>query len=133
MEIRLDKGIPIIGHIAAVEPLLAEQHIEGILSLDEMFQRNKQLFALKVHGDSMIGAQICDGDHVIVREQQRVENGEIGVALIGDEATIKRIHASGRCIRLLPENPTFAVMEYDLKTDDVRILGKVVGIVRSLE
>ncbi len=132
-ELRHDRGVPIIGHIAAGEPLFAEQHIEGILSLDEMFQRNRQLFALKVHGDSMIGAQICDGDHVIVREQPRIENGEIGVVLIGDEATVKRIYFLGRRICLIPENSAFTTVEYDLKTNDVRVLGKVVGVVRRLE
>ncbi len=129
---RRDRGIPIVGRIAAGAPILAEQQIEGCLSLSEMFKERERLFALKVRGDSMIRAQIRDGDYVIVRKQPHVENGEIGVALVGDEATVKRIHVAGSRVRLIPENPNHEPMEFDARTEQVRILGTVVGMVRKM-
>ena len=131
---RQDKGIPIVGHIAAGTPILAEEHIEGVLSLDNEFRDRGELFALEVHGDSMIDAHICDGDRVIVRKQKSVENGEIGVALIDNEATVKRIFVSPGCVRLVPENPAFEELKFDSAAGNmVQVLGKVVGVVRRLE
>jgi repressor LexA len=131
---RSDRGIPIVGHIAAGTPILAEEHIEGVLSLYKEFRGPGDLFALEVHGESMIGAHICDGDHVIVHKQPSVENGEIGVALIDDEATVKRIFVSNGCIRLVPENPMYEESRFDGTCClSVQILGKVVGVFRRLK
>jgi len=82
-----------------------------------------------VKGDSMIGDAICDGDTIVVRSQPSAENGEIVAALIGDEATVKRLDKSSRPARLLPANPNYEPIP--LAREDVRILGKVIGLVRS--
>ena len=132
-EFRREKGVPVLGHIAAGAPLLAVEQIEGRLSLPDLFGREEGLFALRVRGDSMIDAHICDGDYVIVRQQVQVENGEIGVVLLGDEATVKEVQVTEQCIRLLPKNPAYAPMEFKPSEVDIRILGKVVGILRRVE
>jgi repressor LexA len=80
----------------------------------------------------MTGAHIFDGDYVIVRESPVVENGEIGVAIVNDEATVKRIRRTKKGIRLEAENPEFKPMEFDAEKEDVRVAGKVVGVVRKL-
>lgn len=123
------KGLPILGNVAAGSPILAEENLEGYLSLDDLYGKRGD-FALHVDGDSMIDAHICDGDYVIVRCLRQVENGEIGVVLIGNDATVKRIRIEGNKIYLIPENDEYEITEYDLETTDVRVLGKVVGVVR---
>ena len=132
-ELRPQEGVPVLGHIAAGAPLLAVEQIEGRLSLPDWFGRAEGLFALRVRGDSMIEAHICDGDYAIVRQQSRIGNGEIGVVLLGDEATVKEVQVTGRCIRLLPRNPAYAPMEFKPSQVDIRIVGKVVGILRRVE
>ncbi len=124
------KGLPILGKVAAGTPILAEENYEGFLSLDDFYGKSGD-FVLRIHGDSMVNAHICDGDHVIVDRQQCVENGEIGVALIDCDATVKRIRIDGNKIQLIPENDAYDVMEYDLGSTDVRVLGKVIGVVRN--
>ncbi len=111
---------------------MAVEQIEGRLSPPDWFGREEGLFALRVRGNSMIGAHICDGDHVIVRQQVQVENGEIAAVLIHDEATVKRVQVRGRRIRLVPENPAFSPLEYDLAEEEVSVIGKVVGVVRRI-
>lgn len=128
-----EEGVPIVGRVAAGSPVLAIENVEGRLSLEDMFRGGGGTFALRVQGDSMIDAHICDGDYVIVRQQPRVEDGEIGVAMIDDEATVKRIHVRGRMIRLIPENASYRPMEFDLAEDNVRIVGKVVGLFRRTD
>lgn len=123
-------SVPLLGAIAAGMPLLAVENVEGYVPVPaEMAADAKDLFALRVKGDSMIEAAICDGDTIIVRSQPSAENGEIVAALIGDEATVKRLDKSSRPPRLLPVNPNYEPIP--LARDDVRILGKVVGLVRS--
>jgi len=129
---RGDRRIPIVGRVAAGAPILAVQNMDGYLSLAPIFSKTEGTFALRVRGDSMVGAHICDGDYVIVRQQATVENGEIGVAIVNDEATVKRIWRSGRRVRLVAENPAMAAMEFDAASDDVRVVGKVIGVVRKM-
>lgn len=120
--------IPVVGKVAAGEPLLATQNIERILSLSADMIRAEEPFALKIKGDSMIGAGILEGDYVIVKKQPSAEQGDIVVALIGDDATVKRFYKTDDHVRLQPENPT---ME-PIITKDVVILGKVVGLFREM-
>lgn len=128
--------VPVLGRIRAGAPSLAVEDVESHLVIDGKWlgvagQRSGEHFALKVTGDSMIGAGILSGDYVIVRRQATAENGEIVVALRGDEATVKRFFKDGDQIRLQPDHPT---MEPIVLTtaDDVAILGKVVGVFRAL-
>jgi repressor LexA len=128
--------IPILGRIAAGQPLLAEGQVEGHLILDKAVVGKPALsgashFALKVRGESMINAGILDGDFVIVRQQPDAENGQIVAVLIGDEATVKRLFKEQNAIRLQPEHPT---MEPILLTKDqaFSILGRVVAVFRRL-
>ena len=127
--------VPLLGSIAAGVPLLAVENVESYVPVPaEMAANATELFALRVKGDSMIGDAILDGDTIIVRSQPSAENGEIVAALIGDEATVKRLDRSSRPARLLPSNPDYEPIVLSLTQDgreDVRILGKVMGLVRS--
>ena len=120
--------IPIIGRVAAGQPILAEENLEGTFPLPANLVRQDIDFMLKVQGESMIGAGILDGDLIIVGQQKEARNGEIVVALIGEEATVKRFYKEKTLIRLQPENPT---ME-PIYSQDVTILGKVVGVFRTM-
>ena len=122
--------IPLLGTIAAGIPLLAVENVEAYIPvLAEVAGEAEDLFALRVRGDSMIGDHILSGDAIIVRSQSSAQNGEIVAALIGEEATVKRLDTRSQPPRLLPSNPSYDPLE--LTRDDVRILGKVVGLVRS--
>lgn len=121
--------IPIVGRVTAGQPILAEENIESTFPLPADLVRQDNVFMLKVQGESMIGAGILDGDFIIVRQQNEARNGEIVVALIGDEATVKRFFKERTLIRLQPENST---ME-PIYSQDVSILGKVIGVFRSLQ
>ena len=131
-ELRRGSRVPIVGRVAAGKPVLAVENIEDYLDLGTMFSPQQGLFVLTVHGDSMVGAHICDGDYVIVRQQPTIENGQIGVAVVNDEATVKRIWVSGRRVRLEADNPAYPTMEFDAASSDVRIVGKVIGVIRRL-
>ena len=122
-------SVPILGQVAAGKPVLAEENILGNFALDKSVVRGSQSFFLKVKGDSMINAGILDGDHVLVKSQTVAENGEIVVALVEDEATVKRFFHRGDQIILQPENPVLQPMTFNQK-DNLRILGKVVGVIR---
>jgi len=126
------EGIAIIGRVAAGSPILAVENLEGHFNINDIYKPSDDVFMLRVQGQSMIKAGIYDGDYVVVRMQQVVEQGEIGVAIIGEEATVKRIYADGNIIRLIPENDTMKPMEYMRNDPDFRIGGKVVGIIRKL-
>jgi len=121
--------IPIVGRVTAGQPILAVENLEGTFPLPADLVREDNVFMLRVQGESMIGAGILDGDFIIVRQQNEARNGEIVVALIGDEATVKRFFKERTLIRLQPENPS---ME-PIYSQDVSILGKVVGVFRSLQ
>lgn len=120
--------IPVLGRVAAGEPLLASQNIESTITLSSDLVRTEQPFALRIKGDSMIGAGILEGDYVIVRQQHSADQGDIVVALIDEEATIKKFYREDNHIRLQPENPS--IMPIIVK--DVTILGKVIGLYREI-
>jgi repressor LexA len=130
-------GVPILGRIAAGQPLLAEENREGELPIapTALPGRGEDLFALRVRGDSMISAHICDGDLVLVRRQDSAHTNDIVVALVesesGDEATVKRFQRDGDRVVLKPEHPTMAPIVVDPRERQVRILGKVVGLLRG--
>lgn len=125
-------GIPLIGRVAAGRPILAEQNFHGLMNFQSYFHCDDRTFALHVQGDSMIDAGIVDGDIVIVRQQTNVENGEIGVALIGDEATVKRIYDEGPRWRLEPENCAMEPIFVNKEEALFRIAGKVIGVIRKV-
>ncbi|MBN1294996.1 MAG: repressor LexA [Candidatus Latescibacteria bacterium] len=125
-------GIPIIGRVAAGAPLLAQENLEGYFNMHDIYGSSDEVFMLRVTGESMIKAGIFDGDYVIVRMQQTVEAGEIGVAFIEDEATIKRIYRDGNIIRLIPENDSMDPITVMSTNPSFRIGGKVVGVVRRM-
>ena len=124
------RGIPIVGRAAAGRPITAIENLEGYLELDSLY--GAEHFALHIHGDSMVNAGIWDGDFVIVREQPRVNNGEIGVAIVEGEATVKRIKINGRTAELIPENEFYRPLYVDMAQKDFRVAGKVVGVHRVI-
>ena len=124
--------IPIIGRVRAGEPILAIENIEGYINLDRNLVSSGDVFLLRVQGDSMIDAHIQDGDFAMVKPQPNAENGEIVVALIEDEATIKRIFKKRDLIRLEPANPKMEPIVVKKGEKRVIIVGKVVGIFRKL-
>ena len=121
-------SIPIVGRVAAGKPMLAVEDFEDTFPLPQEFIGGSDGFMLSVHGDSMIEDGIKDGDLVIVRRQQTAENGDTVVALIENEATVKRFYRENGKIRLQPAN---SAME-PIIMDDVAIIGKVVGLVRKM-
>jgi repressor LexA len=124
-------GIPILGRVAAGRPILAEENHEGTLEPLEMFGDPKGLFALKVRGDSMIDAGILAGDYVVVHHQERADAGEIVVALVGDEATVKYYRPREDSIELVPANPKYEPIVV-AEESDFRILGTVRGVFRTI-
>jgi repressor LexA len=122
------RELPVIGAVAAGTPMLAEENIEGTIPLPTEVVREDSTFVLRVKGESMIGAGIFDGDFVVVRQQPTAENGDIVVALLEDEATVKRFFRESDRIRLQPENES---ME-PIYVRDVTILGKVVAVFRRM-
>lgn len=126
--IRPESGLPLVGDIAAGAPILAEENIEEYIEVPDVIGGEEGDYVLRVRGESMIEAGIFEGDYVIVRPAETADDGEIVVALIGDEATVKRYFREADHIRLQPENAT---ME-PIRTDEATILGKVVGLLRSL-
>lgn len=123
--------IPIIGRVPAGQPLLAEEEVEGFIEAPAV-EWGEECFALKVKGDSMIEAGILDGDLVIVRPQPDANNGDIVVARIDDEATVKRFFRERTRIRLQPENSTLEPIYISPQEAEVVIVGKVVGVQRRM-
>ncbi|MBU2670415.1 transcriptional repressor LexA [Actinoplanes bogorensis] len=120
--------VPVLGTIAAGAPILADEHVDEELNLPLSLVGHGTLFALKVKGDSMIDAAICDGDTVVVRQQQVADNGDIVAAMIDGEATVKVLRLTGRHIELVPRNPAYDV----IPGDDATILGRVVTVLRRI-
>jgi repressor LexA len=120
--------VPVLGRIAAGQPLFAEENIEDIFPLPRDFVREDASFILRVRGDSMIEAGIYDGDYLVFRQQSTANNGEIVAALLGEEATVKRFYREKDHIRLQPENRTMT----PIVTRDVAVLGKAVALIRRL-
>ncbi|MFZ7102750.1 MAG: transcriptional repressor LexA [Peptococcaceae bacterium] len=121
-------NIPVLGQVAAGTPILAEENIEETLQLPWELVRSEHVFALHVKGESMINAGILDGDLVLVRQQKTARNGEIIVALIENEATVKRFFLEKDCIRLQPENDLLE----PIYTRNAQIAGKVIGVYRQV-
>lgn len=126
------QSLPLIGVIRAGTPQLAQQERAGEVVVDPSLIRSRDSFVLKVQGDSMIEAQICSGDLVVIRPQSSAENGEIVVALIAGEATLKRFYREEGRIRLQPENCHMAPIFVDASGEEVVIIGKVTGLMRKI-
>jgi repressor LexA len=121
-------GVPVVGNVAAGEPILAEENIEDYYELPSVIGGKGDDYILKVRGDSMKDAGILEGDFVVVRPADEAKNGEIVVALLGDEATVKRFYRERNTVRLQPENKAHK----PIRSNDVELLGKVVGVFRSV-
>jgi repressor LexA len=126
---RPEVGLPVLGRVAAGAPTLAVENVDQYVNLAGMLD-NDGLFVLRVKGDSMRDAGILDGDLVLAREQSRVEDGEIAVVLLGEEATVKRLRLGGGRIRLEPANRRYKPIEVD-DPSELRIAGKVLMAVRT--
>jgi repressor LexA len=124
-------GIPILGRVAAGQPILAEENWSGTLELADMFGQTESLFALRVQGDSMIDAGILEGDHVIVLKQETARPGEIVVACLNDEATVKYYQPRKSHIELVAANAKYQPIVVG-EDSDFRILGTVRGVVRTV-
>jgi repressor LexA len=122
------QGLPLVGQVAAGAPILAEEHIEEYIDVPEVIGGGVGDYVLRVKGDSMRDAGILEGDYVVVQKADDAEDGEIVVALIEDEATVKRFYREEDGVRLEPENPAYE----PIRSSDVQLLGKVVGVLRSL-
>lgn len=120
--------VPVVGRIAAGGPILAEQAVEDVFPLPRQLVGDGELFLLRVRGDSMVDAAICDGDWVVVRRQPVAENGEIVAALIEDEATVKTFQRRDGHVWLLPANDAYSPID----GDNAQVLGRVVSVLRSL-
>lgn len=118
--------VPIVGRVTAGQPILAEENIQGVFPLPKEMVPESELFMLRVQGNSMIEAGIFDGDYVVVKSTSSAENGDIIVALLGDESTVKRFFKEKDRIRLQPEN---RFMD-PIIVKDVKVLGKVIGLFR---
>ena len=125
--------IPIIGRVSAGSPILAEEYIEGTLTVDKsMVRQTEGVFALRIKGNSMADAGIKDGDFVIIQQQPQVNQGEIAVVLIDNEATVKRVYINKDIIKLQPENESMPPIIVDPKEKEVSIIGKVKGVIRKM-
>jgi len=127
----LPAGIPILGRVAAGQPILAEENWNGTLDLSQVFGEGGNLFALQVRGDSMIDAGILQGDHVIVQKQDTARPGEIVVALLDDEATVKYYRPHRDRVELVPANSKYSPIVAD-EQSSLRILGVVRGVIRTV-
>jgi repressor LexA len=122
------EGLPLVGSVAAGEPMLAEENVEDYVSVPELAGGGEGEFLLRIRGDSMKDAGILEGDYVVVRSQDTAQDGDVVVALLGEEATVKRFFREADHIRLQPENDT---ME-PIRSKEVKVLGRVVGLMRSV-
>jgi repressor LexA len=122
------RGLPLVGQVAAGQPVLAEENIEEYVAVPPIAGGEDGHFVLRVKGDSMKNVGIYEGDHVVVRQQETARNGEIVVALVDDEATVKRFFRERDHVRLQPENDAVEA----IRSRDVQVLGRVVGVFRRL-
>lgn len=123
-------NVPLVGAVAAGEPLLAVQNIENYFPVPAEYMPNAQIFMLRVQGESMINAGILDGDYVLVEQKNTASNGEMVVALVEDSATVKTFYRENECVRLQPEND---YMDPIIVHGELRILGKVIGVFRFMK
>jgi repressor LexA len=122
------EGLPVLGAVAAGQPMLAEENIDEYVPIPDIAGGQEGEYVLRIRGDSMKDAGILEGDHVVVHSQDTARNGEIVVALLGEEATVKRFYREKDHIRLQPENET---ME-PIRSKEVKVLGRVVGVLRQV-
>ena len=127
-ENRAVRFVPLVGRVAAGSPILAAENLEGYLPVPQEFFSSGQLFMLRVQGDSMVGAGILEGDYVIVNQQETADDGDIVVAMLEGEATVKRLYRRSDHVELRPENPE---ME-PIRSHEVQVLGKVTGVFRTV-
>jgi len=120
--------VPLVGRIAAGGPILADQQVEDTFALPRQLTGDGELFMLKVAGESMIDAAICDGDWVVVRRQQDAENGDIVAALLDNEATVKTLRRRDGQVWLMPHNPAYTPID----GTHAQIMGKVVSVMRRI-
>lgn len=132
-EVQEQMGLPVVGRVAAGTPILAEENILGFLPLDRLYPSDGNCFCLSVGGDSMKDAGILDGDFVVIRRKPDFENGEIGVAVLDGEATVKRLCRRGRKIELIPANEAYETRSVDTKEVEFRYAGEVIGVHRMLK
>ena len=125
---KIAKSVPLVGAVTAGIPILATENISDYIPLPKDWVGEDSVFMLNVKGDSMIGAGIFDSDMLIVRCQQDAQNGDIVVALIEDEATVKRFQKVKGRIELHPENPSYSI----ITSDNISIMGKVIGLMRKI-
>jgi repressor LexA len=121
-------GLPLVGQVAAGQPVLAEENIEEYVEIPEAVGGDQGEYVLRIKGDSMKNAGILEGDLVVVRPQEVAEDGDVVVALVGEEATVKRFFRESDHIRLQPENEALE----PIRSKEVRVLGRVVGLLRRL-
>jgi repressor LexA len=124
-------GLPIIGRVAAGQPILAVEHVEDHSAVPPSFFKPAADFLLRVHGESMRDVGILDGDLLAVAKAETARNGQIVVARVGDEVTVKRYQREGQAVRLVAENPEFSPIEVDLAKQDFAIEGLAVGVLRQ--
>ncbi len=122
------EGLPLLGTVAAGQPMLAEENIEEYVSVPEIAGGGEGEYLLRIRGDSMRDAGILEGDYVVVHPQETASDGEVVVALLGEEATVKRFFREADHIRLQPENDA---ME-PIRSKEVKVLGRVVGLLRTV-
>lgn len=130
-EPNLNEGLPLIGRVAAGSPILAQEHVEGHYQIDPFLFKPTADFLLRVNGMSMKDVGILDGDLLAVHKTKEARNGQVVVARIGDEVTVKRLQRKGSKVRLLAENPDFSPIDVDLKNQDFEIEGLAVGVIRN--
>jgi repressor LexA len=126
----LIREIPVLGRVAAGKPTLAVEHVEGSLPLPAEWVKGKEVFLLKVKGDSM-SPYILPDDYVVVRSQPAAENGDVVVTLMGEEATVKRFFKKGRRVELKPDNERWETIQIEEGSGEIQILGKVIGVFRK--
>ncbi len=123
--------VPLLGRVAAGEPILATGNLEGYIQVDGSLARPEECFALSVRGDSMISAGILEGDTVIARIQDNAMSGDMVVAMIGEEATVKFFFPEGPRVRLQPANERYEPILVDRASPELKVLGKVIGLTRQ--
>jgi len=124
--------LPLLGSIAAGTPIHAQEHIEDLIAVpSEMVRNIESAFLLRVKGDSMSGEGIMPRDLVVVKPQITANHGDLVAALLGDDATVKRLHRDSRGYKLMPSNPAYDPIE--IRQEDARIIGKVIGLIRDYE
>jgi len=125
------REIPILGRVAAGKPTLAVEHVEGTVPLPAEWAKGREVFLLKVKGDSMLPFILPD-DYVVVRSQPSAENGDVVVTLVGEEATVKRFFKKGRRIELKPDNERWEMIRIEEGAGEIQMIGKVIGVYRKI-